>query len=126
MLQLIGRRAGGWVSPLNIYTPPDEVPRSQAIIDGAASAAGRNPSEIRRMYNVVGSIGPRRAGQGLHGPVELWIETLTEWATDLGLDTFVFWPEDATEQQVRLFAEEVVPGVLEEVNALRTTTAGTF
>jgi hypothetical protein len=36
------------------------------------------------------------------------------------------WPEEATEQQVRLFAEQVVPGVLEEVNALRTTTAGTF
>jgi len=31
MLQLIGRRAGGWVSPLNIYTPPDEVPRSRPL-----------------------------------------------------------------------------------------------
>jgi alkanesulfonate monooxygenase SsuD/methylene tetrahydromethanopterin reductase-like flavin-dependent oxidoreductase (luciferase family) len=126
MLQLIGRHAGGWVSPLSIYTPPNEVPQSHAIIDAAASAAGRNPSEVRRLYNVVGSIGPRSGGQGLNGPVGLWIERLTEWATDLGLDTFVFWPEEATEQQVRQFAEEVVPGVLEEVNAMRTTTAGTF
>jgi alkanesulfonate monooxygenase SsuD/methylene tetrahydromethanopterin reductase-like flavin-dependent oxidoreductase (luciferase family) len=126
MLELIGRSAGGWVSPLNIYTPPDEVPRSHAFIDAAASAAGRDPSEIRRLYNVVGSIGTRRGGQGLNGPVEHWIETLTEWATDLGLDTFVFWPEDATQEQVRLFAEEVVPGVLEEVNAMRATSAGTF
>jgi hypothetical protein len=47
----------------------------QILIDGAASAAGRNPSEIRRLYHVVGSIGPRRGGQGLNGPVELWIET---------------------------------------------------
>jgi hypothetical protein len=126
MLELIGRSAGGWVIPLNIYTPPAEIPRSHAIIDAAATAAGRNPAEIRRLYNVVGSIGPRRGGHGLNGPVEFWIETLTGWATDLGLDTFVFWPEDASEQQVRLFAEEVVPGVLEEVNAMRTTTAGTF
>src|SRR5579859_5999962 len=111
MLQLIGRHAGGWVSPLSIYTPPNGVRQSHAIIDGAASAAGRSPAEIRRLYNVVGSIGPRREGQGLHGPVELWIATLTEWATDLGLDTFVFWPEDETEPQVRLFADEVVPGV---------------
>jgi len=96
------------------------------IIDAAASAAGRNPSKIRCLYNVVGSIGARRGGQGLNGPVELWIETLTNWATDLGLDTFVFWPEDATVQQVRLFAEEVAPGVLKKVNAMRTTTAGTF
>ena len=102
------------------------MPRSHAFIDAAASAAGRDPSEIRRLYNVVGSIGTRRGGQGLNGPVEHWIETLTEWATDLGLDTFVFWPEDATQEQVRLFAEEVVPGVLEEVNAMRATSAGTF
>ena len=85
-------------------------------------------SALRRCRRTGGHtrFGPRRGGQGLNGPVELWIETLTEWATDLGLDTFVFWPEDAAEQQVRLFAEEVVPGVLENVNALRTTTAGTF
>ena len=49
MLQLIGRHAGGWVSPLTIYTPPVEVSRSHAIIDAAASAAGRDPSEIRRL-----------------------------------------------------------------------------
>jgi alkanesulfonate monooxygenase SsuD/methylene tetrahydromethanopterin reductase-like flavin-dependent oxidoreductase (luciferase family) len=126
MLQLIGRRADGWVSPLNIYTPPEGVAHSNSIIDAAAAAAGRKPSDIRRLYNVVGSIGPRTRGQGLHGPVEVWVETLTGWATDLGLDTFVFWPEAASEQQVRLFAEEVVPGVLEQVNAMRSTTAGTF
>jgi len=58
--------------------------------------------------------------------VELWVDTLTKWATDLGFDTFIFWPEESSEQQVRLFAEEVVPRVLEEVNATRSTTAGTF
>jgi hypothetical protein len=58
--------------------------------------------------------------------VELWVETLSEWATDLGFDTFVFWPEDPSEQQVRLFGEEVVPRVLEDVNATRSSTAGTF
>jgi len=126
MLQLIGRRAGGWVSPLNIYTPPEGVVESNAIIDAAAAAAGRNPSEIRRLYNVVGSIGARAQEQGLNGSAEFWIETLTQWATDLGLDTFVFWPRDASEQQVRLFAEQIVPAVLEQVNALRSTTAGTF
>jgi alkanesulfonate monooxygenase SsuD/methylene tetrahydromethanopterin reductase-like flavin-dependent oxidoreductase (luciferase family) len=126
MLQLIGRRADGWVSPLNIYLPPEGVAQSNSVIDTAAAAAGRKPSDIRRLYNVVGSIGPRTQGQGLHGPAEAWIETLTEWATDLGLDTFVFWPQDASEPQVRLFAEQVVPGVLEQVNAMRSTTAGTF
>lgn len=48
------------------------------------------------------------SSQGMNGPVELWIETLTEWATDLGVDTFAFWPEDATDPQVRMFAEKVI------------------
>ncbi len=126
MLELIGRSAGGWVCALSVYIAPDDVPRCQAIIDAAATGAGRRPSEIRRLYNIVGSIGDRTGGQGLNGPVDVWVETLTQWATDLGFDTFVFWPEDPSEQQVRLFAEEVVPGVLEDVNALRAGTAGTF
>jgi alkanesulfonate monooxygenase SsuD/methylene tetrahydromethanopterin reductase-like flavin-dependent oxidoreductase (luciferase family) len=126
MLELIGSSAGGWVCALSIYIPPEEVPPRQQIIDAAATRAGRRPSDIRRLYNVVGSIGPRQNGQGLNGPVELWVETLSEWAVDLGFDTFIFWPADPTERQVRLFAEEIVPAVLEEVNATRTSTAGTF
>lgn len=126
MMELIGRRAGGWVSPLNIYTPPEDVPRLQTMVDASAATAGRHATEIRRLYNVVGSIGSRREGQGLNGPVELWIETLTSWATNLGFDTFVFWPIDPSGQQVRLFTEEVVPRVLEDVNAMRSSTAGTF
>ena len=123
---LAARIAGGWVCALSVYIPPDEVPQRQKIIDTAALGAGRHPSEIRRLYNVVGSIGPRRGGQGLNGPVEVWVETLSQWATDLGFDTFIFWPADSSEQQVRLFAEAVVPRVLEDVNSIRTTTAGTF
>jgi alkanesulfonate monooxygenase SsuD/methylene tetrahydromethanopterin reductase-like flavin-dependent oxidoreductase (luciferase family) len=126
MLELIGRSAGGWVCPLSVYMPPEVVPRCQAIIDAAATATERSPSEIRRLYNVVGSIGGRGGGQGLNGPVELWVETLAAWATDLGFDTFIFWPEDASERQARLFAEEVVPRVLEDVNAARSGIAGTF
>jgi hypothetical protein len=55
---------------------PARAPVCQAIIDAAATAAGRRPSQIRHPYNVVGSIGGRSAGQGLNGPVELWVERL--------------------------------------------------
>ena len=126
MLELIGRAAGGWVCALSIYMPPEVVPRCQAIIDASANESGRRPSDVRRLYNVVGSVGARDGGQGLRGPVELWVDTLAAWATDLGFDTFIFWPEEPSEQQIRLFAEGVVPRVLEEVNATRSTTAGTF
>jgi alkanesulfonate monooxygenase SsuD/methylene tetrahydromethanopterin reductase-like flavin-dependent oxidoreductase (luciferase family) len=66
MLRLSGRLADGWVCPLNVYVPPEQVPASQAIIDQAAQDAGRAPAEIRRIYNVLGAIdaGPH-GGRGL-------------------------------------------------------------
>ncbi|GAA1313726.1 hypothetical protein Psi02_65000 [Planotetraspora silvatica] len=114
MLRLIGHLADGWVCPLNIYISPDEVPPLQEIIDGAASDAGRDPNRIRRIYNVLGRIGPETGGQGLNGPVEMWAETLADWAARLRFDTFVFWPtavSAASATQFRVYAEEVVPRV---------------
>ncbi len=110
MLRLTGRLADGWVCPLNIYVPPEQVPASQAIIDQAAQGAGRPPAAIRRIYNVLGAIdaGPR-GGRGLIGSVQTWVETLTRWTTDLGLDTFIFWPLVPSPEQVRRFALDVAP-----------------
>jgi len=114
MLGLIGALADGWVSPLNIYVPPEEVPAKQALIDQAAVAAGRQPTDVRRLYNVLGLIGEGR-GRGLFGPVEVWAQTLATWSVDLGFDTFIFWPVAAHLDQARRFAEEVVPRVREIV-----------
>lgn len=119
MLRVAGRAADGWISPLNIYVAPHEVPEKQQTIDDAARKAGRDPREVRRMYNVIGAIGPFRGGQGLVGPVQEWVETLTSWAVDLGFDTFVFWPITDSEEQLRIFSDEVVPAVRERVAAHR-------
>ena len=67
MLALTGRQSDGWVSPLSTYTPPSVVPAMHKRIDEAARAAGRDPADVRRIYNVVGSIGPSRGGSGLTG-----------------------------------------------------------
>jgi alkanesulfonate monooxygenase SsuD/methylene tetrahydromethanopterin reductase-like flavin-dependent oxidoreductase (luciferase family) len=120
MLAVTGRSADGWVSPLNIYVPPEEVPSRQKIIDEAAVAAGRSPESIRRVYNVIGAIGPDRAGRGLVGDVRHWVDTLTEWALRLGFDTFVFWPVTDPEGQLSVFASEVAPAVRERVNTTRS------
>jgi alkanesulfonate monooxygenase SsuD/methylene tetrahydromethanopterin reductase-like flavin-dependent oxidoreductase (luciferase family) len=120
MLAVTGRLADGWISPLNIYVPPQEVPSRQLIIDEAATDAGRDPRTLRRVYNVIGVIGNSGDGPGLVGDVQRWVDTLTEWAVDLGFDTFVFWPATDPERQLALFAEEVVPAVRERVNALRS------
>src|SRR5690606_36468696 len=120
MLRVMGRVADGWISPLNIYVAPHEVPEKQEIIDEAATTAGRDPRDIRRIYNVLGAIGPFRGGQGLVGPVDEWVETLASWAVDLGFDTFVFWPITDAADQLRLFSDVVVPAVRDRVASLRS------
>jgi alkanesulfonate monooxygenase SsuD/methylene tetrahydromethanopterin reductase-like flavin-dependent oxidoreductase (luciferase family) len=115
MLAVTGRSSDGWVSPLSTYVGPAAVPSRQQLIDDAARSAGRDPAEVRRIYNVVGQIGPARRGPGLTGDVEVWVTTLTEWAVDLGFDTFIFWPMTDPLAQLETFAREVVPAVRQRV-----------
>ena len=119
MLALTGRESDGWVSPLSTYTPPFAVPGMQRRIDEAARDAGRDPADVRRIYNVVGTIGTGRGGSGLTGDVDTWVATLTDWAVDLGLDTFIFWPTTAPLAQLEVFVGEVVPAVRQRVSARR-------
>ena len=51
------------------------------------------------------------------GPPQQWIETLIEWATDPGIDTFIFWPTADELTQVERFAAEVAPAVREALAA---------
>jgi alkanesulfonate monooxygenase SsuD/methylene tetrahydromethanopterin reductase-like flavin-dependent oxidoreductase (luciferase family) len=115
MLALTGRASDGWVTPLNIYLPPEEVASRQALIDEGARSTGRDPAEVRRIYNVVGEIGRAHRGSGLIADVATWIDAMTEWSVELGLDTFIFWPRTAPLAQLEIFANEVVPGVRQRV-----------
>jgi len=118
MLALVGRSAEGWISPLNIYVPPEDVPEKQATIDAAARAAGRDPRDIRRIYNVIGTIGARGPRQGLVGDVETWTDFLARAVVELGFDTFVFWPVTDPLDQVDVYATGVVPAVIARVEQL--------
>ena len=40
-----------------------------------------------------------------------WTEQLTSLVAEHGMNGFVFWPADDHENQLALFAQEVVPGV---------------
>jgi len=118
MLALIGRLADGWV-PSYGYSPPERIPEMQRRIDEGAKRAGREAAEIRRAYNLSGRIG--EGGDGpLDGPISGWVEELTRFALELGMDTFIYWPQDDHVRQVEVFAQEVVPAVREAVAAERS------
>ena len=120
MLSLVGRLGDGWVPSL-AYSPPEKLPGMQERIDEAAREVGRKPEEIRRVYNVGGRIGEEHRGL-LNGPTEHWVEELTRFAMELGMDTFVYWPSEDHVRQIELFAHEVAPAVREAVNAERSRT----
>ena len=117
MLDLIGKIAEGWVPSLG-YAPPGRLPEMNKRIDEGAQRAGREPGEIRRAYNLSGNIGTE--GEGLlEGPASRWVETLTGFALEHGMDTFIYWPSGDHERQVEVFAGEVVPAVKEAVRSER-------
>jgi alkanesulfonate monooxygenase SsuD/methylene tetrahydromethanopterin reductase-like flavin-dependent oxidoreductase (luciferase family) len=120
MLGLTGRLADGWLPSLGRLTVEDLAAMQKGIDDGAREA-GRNPSEVRRMLNITGSIGaePTEDG-GVTGSVDYWIDTLSGWATDIGFDTFILWPAIRDEQQVAIWGSEVAPRVRAEVAARRS------
>lgn len=115
MLRITGRLGDGWL-PTNSYAPPERVPELQRVIDEAATAAGRDPKAIQRIYNVMGTIthdgSPVFEGQNLVGPPEFWVDTLNRYREELGFDSFLFWPVNAdSEAQAALFADKVAPHV---------------
>jgi alkanesulfonate monooxygenase SsuD/methylene tetrahydromethanopterin reductase-like flavin-dependent oxidoreductase (luciferase family) len=118
MLDLIGRLADGWVPSMG-WATPDRLPEMHRRIDEGAARAGRDPDEIRRVYNISGIIGEE--GEGLlDGSASRWIEELSRFVLELGMDTFIYWPAEDHVRQVELFASEVVPAVREAVAAERS------
>ena len=122
MLQLTGRLADGvWVSVS--YMPPEKLSYVNQNIDAGADEAGRDPSAIRRGYNLMGEItddGAGEIGDSVVGPAAFWVETLVRLHHDYRVDTFNFWPGNADViSQFERFANEVAPAVREAVDAPR-------
>jgi alkanesulfonate monooxygenase SsuD/methylene tetrahydromethanopterin reductase-like flavin-dependent oxidoreductase (luciferase family) len=113
MLELIGRKADGWV-PSSGWMPPEQLRDPLRRIEDAAARAGRDPAAIRRVYNIGGTIGPS-AGGWFVGPPNKLADEIGRLA-ELGMDTFVFWPtgEDPA-AQIETFAAQVAPAVRDRV-----------
>ncbi|HEX2085653.1 MAG TPA: LLM class flavin-dependent oxidoreductase [Solirubrobacteraceae bacterium] len=109
MLRLTGERADGWVPSLRGDLTPAALGELDRQVSEAAAAAGRDPRDVRRIWNVMG---------GLRDEPGRFAEELVRWATDHGADTFVLWPDgEDQEGQVERLAAEVAPAVREGMGA---------
>jgi alkanesulfonate monooxygenase SsuD/methylene tetrahydromethanopterin reductase-like flavin-dependent oxidoreductase (luciferase family) len=119
MFRLVGKMGDGWVIPLTTYYSREDLIAGQREIDIAAIKNGRAPESIARIANIVGTIdehGRLLQSRGDKSPLVGSTPEWTDWIISsykLGIDTFVFWPlvEGEREEQLRLFAEEVIPKV---------------
>ncbi len=114
MLALTGRLADGWI-PSSGSTQPERLASLHAQIDDAATAAGRDPTAIRRIYNVSGRITTGASAGFLDGPPAQWVDELARVAVDQRMDAFILWPSEAPTEQLRRFAEEIAPAVRDAV-----------
>lgn len=105
MLEMTGRLCDGWI-PSSPYVPPEKLDEHHRRIDEGAREAGRDPSEIRRIYNVTGRIRPGPASGFLEGDQGHWVTELGELAAEKRMDAFVMMvPDEDPGSQVRAFAE---------------------
>lgn len=124
MLRLLARKGDGWL-PSFAYVGLDGLIAGNATIDAAATAAGRDPREIRRMLNVGGAFTAQKQAP-FQGPPEAWVDDLVALALEQGVATFILASDDPA--TLATFATEVIPAVRVRVadeRVARGTTTGT-
>ena len=117
MLRLIGEKADGWLPSLAYLKGMEQIDESNARIDEAASAAGRDPRDVRRLVNIGGQFTSQASDRLLVGPPSQWAEQLATLALEHGLSAFIVVGDDPN--QLALFGQEVAPATRELVVAER-------
>jgi alkanesulfonate monooxygenase SsuD/methylene tetrahydromethanopterin reductase-like flavin-dependent oxidoreductase (luciferase family) len=115
-LRLAGRVADGWVP--SFRGDLKAIAEMTSRLNDAALEAGRDLANIRRILNVNGMITDGSSTGMLHGPVNQWVEELTNLAVTYHFDTFILWAKG--QGQLAMFAEQVMPAVQAQVAAERT------
>jgi alkanesulfonate monooxygenase SsuD/methylene tetrahydromethanopterin reductase-like flavin-dependent oxidoreductase (luciferase family) len=117
MLRLTARIADGWLPSLS-YLPGGtaDLAGMNEQIDAGATAAGRNPGEVRRMLNISGRFAPTGRAQ-FDGPPAQWAEELAGLTLKDGVSAFILAADDPN--TVEIFAAEVAPATRELVAAGR-------
>ncbi|MFI7420995.1 LLM class flavin-dependent oxidoreductase [Nonomuraea sp. NPDC049684] len=124
-LAATGRVADGWIPGHAADWRSDRYRTSRPIIDEAAAAVGRDPREIRTIYNFPGRITDRplpatrdHDGRWIGGSVGQWVEELTEAVLEHDASGFVLFSagHGATDlTTLARWTQEIVPSVREAV-----------
>ncbi|MFE0804708.1 LLM class flavin-dependent oxidoreductase [Streptomyces sp. NPDC058812] len=124
-LAATGRVADGWIPGHAADWVSERYRTSRPVIDEAAAAVGRDPREIRTVFNLPGRITDRpltatrdRDGRWVGGSAGQWVEELTSAVLDHGASGFMlFSPRGGTPDMASLarWAGEIAPAVREAV-----------
>jgi alkanesulfonate monooxygenase SsuD/methylene tetrahydromethanopterin reductase-like flavin-dependent oxidoreductase (luciferase family) len=119
-LAATGRQADGWIPGKAADWLSDRYRTSRPIIDEAALAVGRKPSDVATIYNFPGAITatPQRRtrdedGRWIGGSPAQWVEELTDAVLTHGAAGFTLFPRgsDPYDVQVSRWSQEIVPAV---------------
>lgn len=124
-LAATGRVADGWLPGHAADWLSDRYRTSRPIIDEAAAAVGRDPREVRTIYNFPGRITDRplpatrdQAGRWIGGSADQWVEELTGAILDYGAGGFMlFSPPGGTPDidSLSRWGKEIVPAIREAI-----------
>ena len=124
-LAATGRVADGWIPGHAADWVSDRYRSSRPVIDEAATVAGRDPREVRTVFNLPGRItGTPLAttrgsdGRWIGGSASQWAEELTGAVLEHGASGFtLFSPQGGTPDVTSLsrWAREIVPAVREAI-----------
>ena len=103
----LGLGAGAFWDAIAAMGGPQRGPREAVE---ALDDADRDPTRLRKIYNISGLIGPEST-EPFRGSVKQWTELLVSIATEHRMNGFVFWPAEDHENQMARFAQEVAPAV---------------
>jgi alkanesulfonate monooxygenase SsuD/methylene tetrahydromethanopterin reductase-like flavin-dependent oxidoreductase (luciferase family) len=130
-LAATGRVADGWIPGHAADWLSDRYRTSRPVIDTAAAAVGRDPGEIRTVYNFPGLITDKplaatrdQGGRWIGGSADQWAEELTGAVLDHGASGFMlFSPQGGTPDPASLstWATQIVPAVRDAIGQRQPT-----
>ncbi|MEU4062860.1 LLM class flavin-dependent oxidoreductase [Streptomyces wedmorensis] len=124
-LAATGRVADGWIPGHAADWLSERYRTSRPVIDEAAAAVGRDPREVRTVYNLPGRITEQplsatrdEDGRWIGGSVDQWVEELTGAVLEHDASGFVLFAEGHGAQDIDALARwgrEIVPAVREAI-----------